>query len=538
MAARRTDMHRLQELVRLHRLGIGCREVARRLRMSTRTENKYRSALREAGLLEGDADELPELALLKRAVEQHMPRPETPEQQRSSIERFAPIIEGKLKSGAGPKAIYDYLRNDVEGFDGSYDAVKRLCRRLGKQQPPRPEDIVIPVLHKPGEVGQVDFGYLGKLIDPATGKRRKAYVFVMVLGFSRMMFARIVFEQSSRVFLALHVAAFKFFGGAPRTLVPDNLKAAVPRAAFLLRDDLLINPAYHDLARHYGCTLDPTPPYTPQHKGKVESAIRYVQGNFWLPRRDELDHIERANEVLERWCRLVAAERVHGTTGERPRALFEESERETLLALPLRPFEMVEYKRAMVGNNAHVLFKRALYSVPFFHADSEVLVRATEHSVTIYDTEHERLATHQRIERGYSTVATHLPIEREALRHRDPDYWRERAAQIGNEVGDYVEAIFGSDQIATPLRRVQAAVLLLERFPRERARAACKRAHAFGNYEWRGLERILRCGLDELEGAMPGATFVHGQITQPRFARSVTEMLMSLEQTGAGHGLH
>ena len=97
-------MHRLQELVRLHRMGTSGREVARLLGMGRNTEREYREAIEAAGLLDGEAEKLPELETLKMAVEQHLPRRTAP-QQVSSIESWRGEVEQMMDKGAGPRAI-------------------------------------------------------------------------------------------------------------------------------------------------------------------------------------------------------------------------------------------------------------------------------------------------------------------------------------------------------------------------------------------------------------------------------------------------
>jgi transposase len=96
----------------------------------------------------------------------------------------------------------------------------------------RAEDVAIPVETEAGHIAQVDFGYVGELYDPDEGRLRKAYVFVLVLGYSRHMFVRLVFDQKVETWLMLHIEAFEELGGVPAVIVPDNLKAAVIRAAF------------------------------------------------------------------------------------------------------------------------------------------------------------------------------------------------------------------------------------------------------------------------------------------------------------------
>ncbi|WP_249755692.1 IS21 family transposase [Microvenator marinus] len=247
-------MHRLQELVRLHRQGCCGREVARLLGMSPNTERKYREALKAEGLLFGDR-ELPDLETLRLAVESQVERSNPPEQEISSVEQWRKAIESRVDKGAGPTAIYDYLRTEVEDFEGSLSAVKRMVRQIKKAKGPSAESVVLHVETQPGEVAQVDFGSVGKLFDPDTGKVRKAYVFVMVLNHSRLMYASLVFDQSVHTWIDEHEKAFEFLGGVPKVVVPDNLKSAVLKCYYGGKSPEL-NRTYRELARHYGFKID------------------------------------------------------------------------------------------------------------------------------------------------------------------------------------------------------------------------------------------------------------------------------------------
>ncbi len=138
MSNRSTDMHRLQELVRLHRKGEGCREVARLLKMSPNTERRFREALKEAQLLAGPVTPLPELEELKVAVAKFCPSKQ-PAQEVSSIQDWAETVAGQMGKGLGPRAIYDRLKQEQECFCGSYWAVKRLCKRLKRARGGHPQ---------------------------------------------------------------------------------------------------------------------------------------------------------------------------------------------------------------------------------------------------------------------------------------------------------------------------------------------------------------------------------------------------------------
>lgn len=525
----RTDMHLLQELVRLHRLGLSNRAVAKRLGISRNTERKYRAPIAAAGLLEGDPRELPELGQLKAViVAEHGEA--TPATRPSSIEDWAETIEELLEAGAGPTAIHDRLKRQ-DGFEGSLGAVKRLCTRIQKAKGIAPADVAIPVETAPGEVGQVDFGYVGKLYDPDEGRLRKAWIFVLVLAFSRLIFVRIVFDQKIETWLRCHAEAFAELGGVLKVVVPDNLKAAVIRASFGVDGATVLNRSYREFARFYGFQVDPTPIRAPKKKGKVEAAVKYIKNNFFAARPDMLDVVELRAE-LKAWLAEVANVRIHGTTRRRPSERFE-IEREHLLPLPRQRWELVLWREAKVHADTHVQVERAMYSVPWRFVGKQVLVRLLARSVEIYFDD-VRVATHTRLPPGKrSTIEAHLPEGRRDLRHRSREFWERRADALGDEVGAYIREVFDADEVLSQLRTVQGIVTHLETFPLDRARAACRRASFYGLHSYGGVKNILRKGLD-LEPLPIVARGSSGVPGKARFTRNVGELLqLPLENTDA-----
>ncbi|MCP4406595.1 MAG: IS21 family transposase [Gammaproteobacteria bacterium] len=514
----RTDMHKVQELVRLHRKGTRVREISRLLRISPNTERRWRYKLAAAGLLDGKVEHLPGIEELDRVLPQQKPR-----QQLSSLRSYEHRIRGLREQGASPKAIHDRLRLDEPGFAGSYWAVWRLCSRLNKSEPPKAEDVAIPVETDPGDVAQVDFGYAGMMVDPATDKLRRAWVFVMVLGHSRHMFAKCVFRQDAVTWQQLHVEAFAFFGGVPATIVPDNLKAAVVRAAFDLGTNPALNRSYRELARHFDFKIDPAPAYQPKKKGKVERQVQYVKRNALMTLAKGID-IRDANADLINWLTNIAGQRTHSLTRRRPLEMFEEHERSALQGLPPHQFIPMVWKRAKVHRDSHVAFDKRLYSVPWRHLGREAWVRASPTSVTIY-VDNERVADHSRKDHGgRSTIEGHLPEHRRDLRHRNRDWWLQRADSIGPATKALVVEIFEDEDVLSPLRRVQAIVGHLSKFPSYRAERAAKRAQHFGIHDYRGVKDILKRALD-LE-PLPVEDLCTEHPTY-RFARSVHEMLHS-----------
>jgi transposase len=504
-------------------MGTGAREVARMLDMSPNTEREYRLVLKAEGLLAGPIDDLPLLEVLRAAVEKRLPT-KPPPQMVSSVDSLREKIVALAAKGMKPQAIYDRLRLEEKDFDASFWAVRAMWRKWRKQRGVRAEDVAIPVETEPGEVAQVDFGYVGKLYDASSGLLRKAYVFVLVLAYSRRMVVRIVFDQKIETWLRCHIEAFDELGGVPGTIVPDNLKAAVIRAAFGVDGATSLNRSYRELAKHYAMKIDPAPIYEPKKKGKVESSVKYVKGNFFSGRDDGADADETKRE-LQRWVDTIANVRNHGTTHRRPIDLFA-VEREALKPLPAHRFELVTWAKARVHQDSHVAFDKRLYSAPWRLIGQELWLRATSTSVVIY-ADDVRVAMHDR--RGRATRSTcdeHLPEERAPWRHRSRAYWEERANRIAPEVGAYVREVFDSDDVLSMLRTVQAIVTHLEKFPRERAIAACARASHYRCFQYRTIKNILRDGLD-LVAVAPTPT--HGALVAPRFARPIGELLHRTE---------
>ena len=505
VSAQGISMHRLQELVRLHRLGGGtAHDIASSLKMSPNTERKYREALTAAGLLEGAVDVLPPLEELKAAVAKELHTVE-PAQQQSSIAKWQPQVKELLGKGLTPKAIHDRLRLKHPGeYGGKIGAVKRMVKRLRHEQGVSAIDIAIPVETKPGHVAQVDFGYAGYRRDPETRRMRKAWVFVMVLGYSRHQYVQYVFDQKAETWVRLHINAFKELQGVPTEIVPDNLKAAVLKAAFSSSEDTTLNRSYRELARHYGFKIAPTPPRAPKKKGKVESGVKYVNANFGKGRDGE--DITTSNSEVRRWVREIAGTRTHGSTGREPLEVFEQEEHAAMLPPPAQPYRIVVWHKATVHQDSHFHFDGRLYSVPWQHVAPKgekatvVWARATATTVSAY-IDDVRITDHDRLSLGRrSTKEKHLPEHRRDYRHRDAEYWRERAESRGSEVRALIDAVLDHDPVRSRVDTACSCLKLLETLSLKRATSVARHALSFGNVHYRELKRIVEHQLDQAQG--------------------------------------
>jgi len=407
-----------------------------------------------------------------------------------------------------------YARLQEQGFEGTYAAVQRFVHRLE----PASVDVTVRVERSPGEEAQVDFGYAGYMLDEA-GQRRKAWEFVMTLSYSRHQYVEFVFDQRVDTWLELHRHAFEFFGGVPKKIVPDNLKAAIVRASWDGTDPQ-VQWAYRECAEHYGFLIAPCRPRTPQHKGKVERGVDYVTQNF-LAGRGELS-LAQANLAVRQWCLTTAGQRIHGTTKQQPLAQFEQVEQAVLLPLPDQPYEVATWKRVKLHRDCYVVFENAYYSAPFRYVGQTVLVRGSSRAVKILTTDYDLIATHTRAQQPGErvTLLDHLPPYKVEGLLWNAETAQERAAEVGSATQHTVDHLL-ADPVVDSLPKVRRLLALAQPYGADRLEAACARALAHADPAYLTVKRILKAGLDTQPGPTPADATAPAMI----FVRPVHELL-------------
>jgi transposase len=500
MSDRRTSIVDIRAILMQLRAGVSQRQIERELKLNRRTVKKYQAWAASHNLLTG---ELPPLEELQALLEQAMPGSPPPHNV-STVERYRGWVEKWVKEKVESKAIYQRLRE--KGFGGSYMAVYRFVRQL-KGQPLR---ATVRVERQPGEEVQVDFGYAGYLLDPATGKPRRAWVFVMTLAWSRHQYVEFVWDQKVETWLKCHQHGFEYFGGVPERVVIDNLKAAIVKA---VRDDPAVQASYQECALHYGFRIAPCRPRTPQHKGKVEQGgVHYVKRNFLGGR--EITSLSQANRDGLIWCQTTAGLRRHGTTKEQPLQRFEETERDRLQPLPATAYELAVWKQLTLNRDCYVEFEQSYYSAPHRLIGQSLWVCANLKQVRIYDQNYHLVATHERAGQAGSrqTHLDHLPPELVPGLTLSREGSRQQAHLIGPATSRIVD-IYLADPVVDRLPTVGRLLALQEPYGPTRLEAACVRALAFGDPNYRTIKQILEKGLEQapspaLPASAPASTFV------------------------------
>jgi transposase len=341
-----------------------------------------------------------------------------------------------------------------------------------------------------GEEAQVDFGYVG--MQPAeASKKKKAWVFNMRLSYSRLDYYEVVFDQTVKTFIKCHINAFKYFGGAPKTVKIDNLKAAILEAHFY---EPLQQDTYRQFGEHYGFDCIPCRVREPQEKGKVESGIKFVKGNFFAGRK--FASYQNMEQGLIYWLRVKCNSRVHGTTKRVPIELFAAEEKERLKALPIADFIFPEIVRRQVHKDCHIIVHNSYYSVPHEYVGKEVDVIQDDKLIKIRH-ENQQITVHaiSDIPGTFVTNTSHYPRYKN-FSHDSKEYlslYESKMKSIGTHGGEMFSLILEKE----PYRwyQITKGILSLSKQYSDRVvELACQRALAFNITSYRKIKNICESG--------------------------------------------
>ncbi len=401
-----------------------------------------------------------------------------PPVQPSRCEPFRDIIVGKLELGLSAKRIHQDLVRE-HGFAAEYHSVRRFIRRLGQSRP-------LPFRRMecaPGDEAQADFGK-GAPVVQASGKKKRPHLFRVVLSHSRKAYSEVVWRQDTETFLRALENAFHHFGGVPRTLVVDNLKAAVLQADWFDPD---LNPKIRSFAEHYGTTVLPTKPRTPRHKGKVERQVGYAQDNGLKG----LEFASLADQNRMEWETSVADTRIHGTTRKQVARLFE-VERPALLPLPLERFPFFHEAERIVNRDGHIEVDKAFYSAPPEYLGRKVWARWDARLVRIFDQRFQQIAMHVKVEAGrFRTQDEHIAPEKISRIEKGTEYLLRKVGVIGAGAEQWAQSMLQHRGIEG-IRVLSGLLSLGQRYPFSAVDRACEIAQTHGAYRLRAIRKLIQ----------------------------------------------
>ena len=509
MSNRRFEMYQYRQIIIHLRLGDSLRSIARTRDADRKTIKRIQIVAEQQGWL-NPGFELPDDAVLAQFLDS--------KQVSSQLQKLLPyktLVETWHRQGVQASTIHAALERQYS-YKGSYNTVQRFIKSLKDKQ----QEVTTILDFKPGECAQIDFGAGPKLIDITTGEEIKTWIFVMVLAWSRHMYAEIVLNQTVQTWLSCHRHAFEWFGGVPKKMIIDNAKCAITKACYY---DPVVQRGYSDYAEGYGFIISACPPREPKKKGRVESGVKYVKNNF-VPLR-VFRHLVDSNQQLKTWVLETAGNRIHGTTREKPLTLFE-TERELFNPLPATPPECAIWAKVTLHGDCHVMFEKCRYSASYKLVGTLLWLRASDTTVRIYQ-EHTLVAIHPRLVRpgSRSTLDEHLPPNATAYAMKDSAWCLKQAAKIGTHCHHVIELLL-LDSVVDYLRAAQGIVGLQKKYGNERLEAACLRAIAFQSIHYKTIKSILQAGAEykPLPEEEAFDTLAETYTGQGRFCRNLSKL--------------
>ncbi|WP_158745670.1 IS21 family transposase [Acidisphaera sp. L21] len=507
----RLSMRRIKQLLTMHfGAGASARRIAHEIGVAPSTVREYLGRAAAAGISWPLATDVTDESLMAQMFVNAGVRAGA----RFHAEPDWSALVGELKRpGVNLLVLWEEYRA-VHPAGYAYSRFCQLFREFERRLSP-----TMRQSHVAGHKAFVD--YSGKQVpitDPVTGEVHPAEIFVAVLGASSLTYAEVTWTQRLPDWIGAHIRMFRFWGVAPRLLVPDNLKSAIHKASFY---DPEVNRSYGMMAAHYGVGILPARPYRPRDKAAVEAGVRFAQ-SYILGRLRNVAFfsLAEANTAV-----AAAVERINSREmrrlGMSRRQLFEAIEQPAMRALPQDDFEYAEWHLARVGIDYHVEVQGFFYSVPHVLIREQVDTRATQRTIEVFHRG-KRVAAHPRRYGGprHGTQPEHMP----SAHRRYAEWTPERLQRDARSIGPATEALVIAVMARRPhpeqgFRTCLGVLRLFRGLEAARVEAACLRAVELGALSYASIASILKHRLDPSAPpqAADGTPLLHENIRGARY---------------------
>lgn len=481
MAYREVSMEEIREVIRLWLAGHGIKPMAARLGLDPKTVRRYVTAAKRCGLQRGNAGPDEELFAVVLAVltpTRDVPRGSS--WQRCGEQRDT--IASWLKQDLKLSRIHSLLRR--QGVGVPYSTLHRYAVAelgFGRRAP------TIAVLEgEPGHELQVDTGWMTWLEPDADGRRRRFRAWIFTPTRSRYRFVYPCFRETTESAIEACEAAWEFYGGIFRVLIPDRTKAIVDTSD-PLQPRLVA--AFLEYAQARDIAVDPARARKPQDKARVERSVAYARDACFAG--EVLRTLDEACARARMWCLAEAGERLHSRTQRRPREHFLAEELPALRAVPDTPYDIPLWAWPKVARDQYAQVAKALYSLPTPFVGKVLRARADRQTVRFYHGT-VLVKTHLRVAPGArATDPSDFPEDRRIYAHGDLDALLRRATAQGPAIGDFTRRLLDVPLPWTRMRRVYALLGFVKKYGPERVEAACAIALAAEMTDIHRLQRML-----------------------------------------------
>lgn len=492
---RSIHMVKIREILRLQSLGISIRATAQSCRCS---RNTVREVLRSAELhnlswpLPQDMDDATLMKVIYPSVSMPKSRKPEPDYQYIHEELKRPHVNLRL-------LWTEFRAQQPDGL-----AYSQFCNRYRDWA--AKTKAVMHLDHKPGYEMFVDWaGTKMEVTDAETGEILPAHLFVSTIGSSGYPYVEAFPSECLENWIVAHVNAFRYYGGVPHLLVPDNLKTGVKKAC---NYDPELNKTYLELSEHYGCAIVPARSRKPKDKSIVEGTVGDV--STWIIaalRHQKFFSFHQLNQAIREKLHEFSRKSYQKKDGSRE-SVFLELDCPALKPLPDKEYEMAVWKASTVSFNYHIEVEHMYYSVPYIFIQKKVDVKITAFAVEVYSN-HVRISSHARLygKTGqYSTNPEHMPPNHKEYVQWDSNRFLAWACKIGDNTRELVQQVLASRRVEQQAYKSCFGLLkLADRYTAFRLEKACQRALELKSPSYTTVNNILKNGMDKVDNAIPSA---------------------------------
>jgi transposase len=358
--------------------------------------------------------------------------------------------------------------------------------------------------YKAGERLFVDFaGKKLSIYDSKTNKFQEVEVFVALLAASQYTYVEATYNQKQETFVRCTENALWYFGGVPKSIMPDCLKSGVTKYHIYEPE---INSLYADFAQHYDTVIYPARPGKPKDKSLVEGAVKIAYTRIYAQlRHNTFYSLQELNKAI-----LNLLEKYNTIDFQQlkmsRKQLFEQSEQKALKPLPLDLYCLKSFLKLKVGYNYHIFLSKDkhYYSVPYKYVHKKVEVRYSDKTVEIY-YENLRVASHirDRTPKGYTTIKEHMPQSHQ--KEQEKSTWTDKrfinwAEAIGINTSEVIEIILNRKKYSQQAYNICLGILNQEKkYNRQKLEKACKKALYLNSISYKTISNILKNNLENEE---------------------------------------
>ena len=479
----------IKQIYRLYSQGKGKKTISKELGISKNTVKKYLAILEDLPTRTEDLLQQEDEALSK-----YVHRPQTQNEAgryHHLISQMEYFFQELQRPGVNRWLLWkEYRQREIHGYSYS-----QFCWHL--QQWAKKRQVSLPQDHAPGDLLYIDFaGRTYPYVDRDTGEIKQAQVFVGVLGYSQYSYIEAIESQKTEDFIRALGNCLHYFGGAPKGIVPDNLKSAVIKSD---RYEPRLNKVLEDFANHYGTAIIPARSKKPKDKSLAEIFVSHSYSQIYAPLRDQQFYsIGQVNKAFNEKLELYNHRRFQRSDHTRA-SLFEREEKPRLKALPRERFQIKKYRDLKVQPNFHILLYEDYhyYSVPYKYIGERVKVIYTNRVVDIY-YKGEKIASHLRSRslNRYTTVKEHMPSHYHKYVKRSPEYYLSWARDQSREVEQVVQTILSSkphpEQAYKSCDGIKA---LARKSGRQKLIQACQKALEVNVCTYTFVKRVIENGM-------------------------------------------